>query len=394
MPRNLKEKHWGLEKDSSTIELGIYFWDKQKISRTMSGDRRKDKNVLIIYTGGTMGMRPGADGSLAPSAGYLTERIKEMPEMSQADMPGYHIIEYDPLIDSSCMGPSHWMKIASDIEHHYDAYDGFVVIMGTDTMAYASSALSFMMENLGKTVVFTGSQIPFFEVYNDARRNFLVSTIFASTRDFPEVCVCFNDKILRANRTVKVNSVSLDAFDSPNFPPLATLGSNIVENKHLFLPKPTEPLKVHKSLDAHVVVLKLVPGFDDECVHALVEYSKTLKAIVLELYGTGNGPSNKQSLLDAIKAARAKGIVVVAVSQCMKGGVSLETYSMGREFQNAGIIAGGDMTTEACTTKLAYLIGCYDSKEAVEKLIAENIRGEITCQGDFPQKYFSHRDKR
>lgn len=359
----------------------------------MSEIIKKHKRVLIIYTGGTMGMRPGVDGSLSPSPGYLTEKIKEMPEMSQQDMPDYEIIEYDPLIDSSCMGPLHWMKIASDIEQHYDAFDGFVIIMGTDTMAYASSALSFMMENLGKTVVFTGSQIPFFEVYNDARRNFLVSMIFASTRDFPEVCICFNDKILRANRTVKVSSVSLDAFDSPNFPPLATLGSNIVENKHLFLPKPTKPLKVHKFLDAHVVVLKLVPGFDDECVHALVAYSKTLKAIVLELYGTGNGPSNKQSLLDAIKAARAKGIVVVAISQCMKGGVSLETYSMGREFQNAGIIAGGDMTTEACTTKLAYLIGCVDSAEAIEKLVAEDIRGEITREGDFGKKYFSHRDK-
>jgi len=359
----------------------------------MSEGRQKRK-VLIIYTGGTMGMRPIEDGSLAPIAGYLTEKIKEMPEMSQEEMPEYRIIEYDPLIDSSCMGPPHWMRIACDIQQQYDEYDGFVVIMGTDTMAYASSALSFMMENLGKTIVFTGSQIPFFEVYNDARRNLLVSIIFAANGDFPEVCVCFNDKILRANRTVKVNSMSLDAFDSPNYPPLATLGCNISENKHLFLPKPSQPLKVHLALDAHVVVIKLVPGFDDECIFALVQYSKTLKAIVLELYGTGNGPSKKQSLLEAIEAARTKGIVIVVVSQCMKGGVSLGTYTMGREFQNAGVVSGGDMTTEACTTKLAFLIGCGHNVETIEKLLTEDIRGEITSKADFGKKYFSNRNKR
>lgn len=182
------------------------------------------KKVLLIYTGGTMGMKSGDDGSLAPEAGYLTERIKEMPEMSSADMPDVKIKEYDHLIDSSMMGPDDWAKIASDIEEMYYQYDGFVVVMGTDTMAYAASALSFMLENLGKTVVFTGSQIPFFEVYNDARRNLIISILFAATSDFPEVCICFNDKILRGNRAVKVNSLSLDAFDSPNFPPLATIG--------------------------------------------------------------------------------------------------------------------------------------------------------------------------
>ena len=159
--------------------------------------------MLLLYTGGTMGMVAAQDGSLSPQAGYLTDRINELPEMSRPEMPLYDIKEYDPLIDSSMMGPNDWVKIATDIEENYLVYDGFVIIMGTDTMAYASSALSFMLENLGKTVVFTGSQIPFCEVYNDARRNLIVSVIFAVTSEFPEVCICFNDKLLRANRSIK-----------------------------------------------------------------------------------------------------------------------------------------------------------------------------------------------
>ncbi len=352
------------------------------------------KKCLILYTGGTMGMKPSASGSLEPCAGYLTEEIKKAPELiDNESMPIFDIKEYQPLIDSSAMGPRDWIQIATDIEKSYYDYDGFVVIMGTDTMAYAASAMSFMLENLGKTVVFTGSQIPFAEVYNDARRNLIVSLIFCVQDDFPEVCVCFNDKLMRANRTVKINSVDLNAFDSPNFPALATLGVYIFERKELARPQPKSPFRVHKKLTASIMVIKLVPGFDDECISTLVEHSTKLRAIVLELYGAGNGPAGQKStFLNALRVAQKKGIVVVACSQCLSGGVSLDSYSLGKEFKESGVLGAGDMTTEACTTKLAYLFGRGATIDSMPGLLTKNIRGEISSvEAITPKNYLGKR---
>lgn len=198
------------------------------------------KSVLVINTGGTMGMGRNSEGTLEPIKGYLTQQILQMPEIQQPEMPRVTVIEYDPLLDSSAMGPKSWGTIVSDIEKCYNNYDGFVVVMGTDTMHFAASAVSFMLKNLGKSVVFTGSIIPFAEVYSDARRNLIMSLIFSVSSSFQEVCICFGDRLLRANRAIKVDSTGLGAFQSPNFPPLATLGVS--------LPQPTmssSPLHIH-----------------------------------------------------------------------------------------------------------------------------------------------------
>ena len=358
-------------------------------------EEQDQKSVLIIYTGGTLGMKPNAEGSLAPVPGYLVEVLNNMPEMHQPEMPSYDIIEYDPLIDSSSMGPREWKKIATDIESNYLKYDGFVVCMGTDTMGYAASALSFMLENLGKPVIFTGSLIPQFEVYSDARRNLLVSIIYAMSCDIPEVCICFNDTLTRGNRTKKVNNVGLSAFESPNYPSLAVLGTMIRYRHHLALKPPQFPLKVHKKLSGEAIVIKLAPGFSDEVLLALIRNTSTkyLKAIILELYGTGNGPANKEGLLLAIQEAQKKSILVVAVSQCLKGSVSLSSYALGREFMRLGVLACEDMTTEACVTKLAYLLGRGNGDmDYVRRFLCVSLRGELTPASKAGVKFFSSKE--
>lgn len=240
---------------------------------------------------------------------------------------------------------------AKDIKANYLHFDGFVVLMGTDTMAYTATALSFMLENLGKPVIFTGSQIPLCEPYNDARRNLIMALIFASRDTISEVSIFFHDRLLRACRSTKVNTHRLLAFDSPNLDPLAKIGITIDENEYLALPPARGALRVHSRMDTRLLTIRLVPGFDDAVIRHLIEANsshekKKLKALVLQLYGTGNIPSVKESFIELLADAAAKDILVVASTQCFTGSVMMGHYATGQALEKAGVVSANDMTLE------------------------------------------------
>lgn len=348
------------------------------------------KKVLVLCTGGTLTMSPDASqgNSLAPMEGALSSYMQSMPELTDdPEMPHIVTHEYRPLIDSSDMGPGDWNVIAEDIATNYYHFDGFVVLMGTDTMAFASSALSFMFQNLGKPIVFTGSQIPLREPYNDARKNLIMALIFASSDNFSEVVIFFHDRLIRANRATKVNTSKLLAFNSPNLPPLAEIGINIEENEHLFNPPPRGAFRLCTSMDTRLVTLRLVPGFDDTMIIHMIHAARetNLKGLILQLYGTGNLPSLKDDLIHSLTEAAEAGVVVVVTTQCHTGSVLLGHYATGQALKKAGVVSAGDMTLEATTTKLAYLLGRQDlTIDEVRDLMTVNLRGELTPENAMP----------
>lgn len=324
-------------------------------------DGRRKKRVLVLCTGGTLTMAPdpNKNGALAPVEGAVTTYMKEMNELLNESMPEVVVHEYTPFYDSSDLGPSDWAVLASDIQANYWHFDGFVCLMGTDTMAYAATALSFMLENLNEPVVFTGSQIPLSEPYNDARRNLIMSLIFATRDSIPEVSIFFHDRLLRACRATKVNTHRLMAFDSPNLDPLAKIGITIDENEHLSLPRARGGLRVHTQMDTRLLTIRLVPGFDDGVLRQLVDGAKedALKVLVLQLYGTGNIPSVKKGFVQLLADAVDKNILVVASTQCFTGSVMMGHYATGVALKEAGVVSANDMTLEAISCKSAYLLG-------------------------------------
>ncbi|KAL3823791.1 hypothetical protein ACHAXA_011578, partial [Cyclostephanos tholiformis] len=343
---------------------------------TRDGDERQRKRVLVLCTGGTLTMTPNSDigGALSPVPGALTDFMKSMLELTNDKMPEVVVHEYSPLLDSADMGPPDWQVIARDIKSNYLHFDGFVVISGTDTMAYAATALSFMLENLGKPIVFTGSQVPIAEPHSDARQNLIMALIFAA-REAPicEVTIFFHGRLLRACRSQKVNAGALHAFDSPNMPPLATTGITINENSHLILPPARGVLRVHTRMDTRLLALRPVPGFDDQILRHTIEAgaeSGSLRALVLQLYGTGNAPAAKKDLIECLKRATDLGILVIASTQCHKGSVMMGHYATGKALESAGVVPSNDMTLEAISCKVAYLMGRGDlSTEEVGKLM-------------------------
>src|SRR6266513_1823886 len=335
------------------------------------------KSVYIAYTGGTIGMRHTRSG-YRPEPGSLQDQMAVMPELAHPSMPDVTVHEYDPLLDSSNMTPTQWVKIANDIATHYDHYDGFVVLHGTDTMAYTASALPFMLRGLAKPVIITGSQIPLCEVRNDARENLITSLLIASGYEIPEVCLYFGGKLIRGCRAVKVSADGFAAFDSPNLPPLGIVGTDIEINWPL-VRKASGRFKL-QEFAAPVVVsaLRLFPGIAPTFVRNVLR--PPLQGLVLETYGGGNAPDRDAEFIAAIAEATDRGVVIVDCTQCLEGTVDLGEYATGSALAGAGVISGYDMTAEAALTKLYYLFGRGDSPSRVKREMLRDLRGEMTIE--------------
>ena len=333
-----------------------------------------NKKVCIIYTGGTVGMTKTESG-YAPLNGYLTEMLKSDNEFKR--VCDWDIIEFSPLLDSSNIGVEQWNQIAEEIYSLYDKYTGFVVIHGTDTMAYTSSALSFMLENLNKPVILTGSQIPFCEIRSDARDNLLTALILARDSHVKEVCLYFNGILLRGNRATKISSDSLTAFDSPNFKHLASVGIDIKYESVISRKKPTEPLNlVPLKSNIPIAVIKIFPGISFRLFENML--TEELKGMVLEAFGSGNVPDYDDGLIPIIQKAVNHGTIIAVCTQCLKGSVSLGAYATSNALKKAGAVSCCDMTAEAAVTKLYYLFSKGFSPDKIKVYMETDLRGELT----------------
>jgi L-asparaginase len=335
------------------------------------------KKVSIIYTGGTLGMRSSAKGYV-PAKDLNRFMHARLPELDFDSMPTYQLTEYQHPLESSNATPLHWYQLAEQISRDQDKFDGFVVIHGTDTLAYAASALSFLLGDFRKPVILTGSQIPLCECRSDAQSNLISAMQAIVTGRIQEVCICFGRHILRGNRSTKVNATELDAFQSPNFPPLAEIGTEIRFSE------PTTPTWNQSLLDGapftyrdcNIVVLPVFPGMTDRLIDAIVA-SGTM-GIVLRCYGVGTAPTENRQFLAALQQARDAGVVIVAVSQSLQGRVSLRHYAAGSELAEVGVVSGCDMTTEAAFTKLHRLFTLGMDRVDIAHYMHQNLRGELT----------------
>lgn len=340
---------------------------------------QKNRSLLVIYTGGTIGMVQDSEtGTLLPFE--FEQLYAYIPILKNFN---YHIDfhVFDNLIDSSNVNPEFWVTLASVIEEKYELYDGFVVLHGTDTMSFSASMLSFMLENLNKPVVFTGSQLPMGVIRTDGRDNFINAIEIAAaqidnTPVVPEVSIFFDNKLFRGNRTTKFNSENFKAFFSGNYPLLAEVGVKIRYHEE-YIQKPNfKKLIVHKKFDQNVALLKLYPGISDHLVNAVLQ-TKDLKALVLETFGSGNAPTDAW-FMEAIENAIRKGIIVLVVTQCQGGSVEIGKYETSKYLGEMGVISGYDITTEAAVTKMMFLLGNSESKERITQLLQTSMRGEMT----------------
>ncbi|XP_067219186.1 60 kDa lysophospholipase-like [Chanodichthys erythropterus] len=362
-----------------------------------NGADQSEARVLVINTGGTIGMTYHKD-VLAPEPNAFVETLRKLsilhdeeygpPQENTLVLPlskqnkriVYTVLEYSPLLDSCNMKTDDWARIGTDIETYYEQYDGFVVLHGTDTMAYTASALSFMCENLGKPVIFTGSQVPICEMRNDGRENLLGALLIAGQYDIPEVCLYFHHKLFRGNRVTKMDPGSFNAFTSPNLPPLAQCDVDIKINWDIvWRANTTATFRVNTQLNPKVGLLRLFPGITAEKVKAFLQ---SMDGIVLETYGSGNAPDNDTELLDEIRNATERGLIMINCTQCLRGTVTT-SYATGQALSDAGLVGGFDMTTEAALSKLSYVLGKQDlTPEKKKEMLRRDLRGEMTADLD------------
>ncbi len=322
-------------------------------------------------------MKPTPDG-LQPVKGFLAEQMALMPELKDPLMPAYEIVEYTPILDSANMSPENWLKIARDISERFEKFDAFVVLHGTDTMAYTSSALPFMLQNLSKPVILTGSQLPLGHVRSDARENLKTAMMLAANYDIPEVSLFFGEKLLRGCRATKISASMLDAFDSPNYLPLATAETQIevFQNRIIKKTDAAKPLKVETIRPAELATFRLFPGMSVEVLKNVLK--RPLKALILETYGVGNGPAINKKFLQAIELATRDNIVIVSCTQCRHGCVNQSSYAAGKVMEEAGVLSGHDITIEAAIAKLLYLFSVQTDVAKLRQDFDKNFVGEIS----------------